>query len=208
MVATLKKLPETGLCVFPMKTEHGPVRLDANATLELAILGASARRMASLDRVVDTVWCLLGDGWCPPREVVLDKLQNATRTGTVLATESWVRSIPFLYSLTARGADRFEVLMNTPIPRSGDPTANSAASVKFGLLDLIERGRELGPAGDLRAYYHDCRGELEKQSRSLAADRTFLKHAVEQRIARLDFQLDSLTTLIDTTTRQRATSSR
>lgn len=187
--------PGPPLAVLPCRRRREGA-LDAIGALDLAILGATACRLTPLSRLIDTVWCLTGGGWRPPREVVLEALQQATRAGTVSATESWVRSIPFFYTLTPAGAAEFRRLMRMPLPAQDDPISRASAAVKFGLLDLTELC-DTGPvAADLRRFYLDCRSGLEERRRDLLADRPFLHHAVGDRIAWIDSRIQALDDLV------------
>jgi hypothetical protein len=170
--------------------------LDAAAALDLAILGATACRMTPLARLVDTVWCLTGGGWRPPVDVVHEALRAANAAGTVLATESWVRSIPFFYTLTPKGASAFRTLMRRPLPVWDDPISRSAAAIKFGLLDVTDDADLAAVAADLKRFYLDSRCGLEARRESLAADRSFLHCAVGDRIAWADQRIHALDDLI------------
>lgn len=170
--------------------------LDAASALDLAILGATACRMTPLARLVDTVWCLTGGGWRPPTDVIHEALRTANAAGTVLATESWVRSIPFFYTLTPKGAKAFRTLMMRPLPSWDDPISRSAAAIKFGLLDVTDDKDLVPVAADLKRFYLDSRRGLEARRESLAADRAFLHAAVGDRIAWADQRIHALDDLL------------
>lgn len=170
--------------------------LDAAAALDLAILGATACRMTPLARLVDTVWCLTGGGWRPPTDVIHEALRSANAAGTVLATESWVRSIPFFYTLTPKGANAFRALMLRPLPSWDDPISRSAAAIKFGLLDVTDDKDLVPVAADLKRFYLESRRGLEARRESLAADRAYLHAAVGDRIAWADQRIHALDDLL------------
>ena len=170
--------------------------LDAASALDLAILGATACRMTPLARLVDTVWCLTGGGWRPPTDVIHEALRTANAAGTVLATESWVRSIPFFYTLTPKGAKAFRTLMMRPLPSWDDPISRSAAAIKFGLLDVTDDKDLIPVAADLKRFYLDSRRGLEARRESLAVDRAFLHAAVGDRIAWADQRIHALDDLL------------
>ncbi|MEX2453400.1 MAG: hypothetical protein WD470_01775 [Rhodospirillaceae bacterium] len=170
----------------------GQTRLDGAGTLQLALLGAAAQRTVTLDRLVDVVWCLAGGTWSPSGEIVHDALQRATRAGLVAARESWVKSVLFLYVLTPSGAQRFAELMRLPLPDHDDPAACAAASVKYGLLDLVEPADALAVTSDLRRFYLACRASLEERRTSLPPHRRFLDRCASERQAWIDFRIDAL----------------
>jgi len=178
-------------------SRHKPLTyLDAATALDLAILGATACRMTPLARLVDTVWCLTGGGWRPPQDVVHEALRAANAAGTVLATESWVRSVPFFYTLTPKGAKAFRTLMRRPLPVWDDPISRSAAAIKFGLLDVTEDEDLVVVAADLKRFYLDSRRGLEVRRESLACDRMYLHRAVGDRIAWADQRIHALDDMI------------
>jgi hypothetical protein len=183
------------LAILPATSCGAHLHLDAAASLQLAVLGATACRMTPLARVVDTVWCLTGGGWRPPTEVIHEALRAANADGTVLATESWVRSIPFFYTLTPKGAKLFRNLMLRPLPSWDDPISRSAAAIKFGLLDVTE---DSDIVADLKRFYLDSRRGLEARRESLAADRAYLHAAVGDRIAWADQRIHALDDLLRT----------
>lgn len=195
---TLSAKPDTGatVSVLPKTRQHNHAYLDASTALDLAILGATACRMTSLSRLVDTVWCLTGGGWRPPIDVIHEALRAANAAGTVLATESWVRSIPFFYTLTPKGACSFRTLMRRPLPDWDDPISRSAAAIKYGLLDVTENTDLIAVAADLKRFYLASRGGLETRRANLAEDRRFLHRAVGDRIAWADQRIDALDDLI------------
>tara|TARA_R110000868_G_scaffold778_5_gene5695 strand:- start:40 stop:672 length:633 start_codon:yes stop_codon:yes gene_type:complete len=184
------------VAVLPTARDKTNAYLDAAAALDLAILGATACRMTPLARLIDTVWCLTGGGWRPPQDVVHDALRRANAAGTVLATESWIRSIPFFYTLTPKGAKLFRTLMRRPLPSWDDPISRSAAAIKFGLLDVTEDRDLVAIAADLKRFYLDSRLGLEARRESLAEDRVFLHTAVGERIAWADQRIHALDDLI------------
>ena len=186
------------LAILPATSCGAHLHLDAAASLQLAVLGATACRMTPLARVVDTVWCLTGGGWRPPTEVIHEALRAANADGTVLATESWVRSIPFFYTLTPKGAKLFRNLMLRPFPSWDDPISRSAAANKFGLLDVTEDSDIVAIAADLKRFYLDSRRGLEARRESLAADRAYLHAAVGDRIAWADQRIHALDDLLRT----------
>lgn len=184
------------LAILPTAKGETHRHLDAASALDLAILGATACRMTSLARLVDTVWCLTGGGWRPPTDVIHEALRTANAAGTVLATESWVRSIPFFYTLTPKGAKAFRTLMMRPLPSWDDPISRSAAAIKFGLLDVTDDKDLVPVAADLKRFYLDSRRGLESRRESLAADRAFLHAAVGDRIAWADQRIHALDDLM------------
>lgn len=191
MTTSSKSTVAANVAVLP-KSPDCHSHLDAAAALDLAILGATACRMTPLARLIDTVWCLTGGGWRPPVDVIHEALRAANAAGTVLATESWVRSIPFFYTLTPKGAAAFRELMRRPLPAWDDPISRSAAAIKFGLLDVTEEADILSVAADLKRFYVDSRRGLEARRESLAEDRCFLHRAVGDRIAWADQRIDAL----------------
>lgn len=182
------------LTVLPGK-QRGTAYLQASGALELAVLGSTVCRMTPLERLLETVDCLTGPGWRPPRDCVLDTLQAATKAGAILATESWVRSIPFFYTLTPTGASTFRQLMALPVPESDHPMGPAIADVKFGLLDHHELCDAVAVAADLRRFYLDYRAEQRRQSASTAVDLPVLNWVREDRRAWADSRLDMLTCL-------------
>lgn len=184
------------LAVLPATSSAAHAYLDAAAALDLAILGATACRMTPLARLVDTVWCLTGGGWRPPVDVIHEALRSANAAGTVLATESWVRSIPFFYTLTPKGAKAFRRLMMQPLPSWDDPISRAAAAIKFGLLDVTDDKDLVAVAADLKRFYLDSRRGLEARRESLATDRAFLHAAVGDRIAWADQRIHALDDLL------------
>jgi hypothetical protein len=172
--------------------------LDAASALDLAILGATACRMTPQARLTDTVWCLTGGGWRPPVDVIHEALRTANAAGTVLATESWVRSIPFFYTLTPKGAKAFRTLMRRPLPSWDDPISRAAGAIKFGLLDMTDDKDLAAVAADLKRFYLDSRQGLERRRESLACDRAFLHAAVGDRIAWADQRIHALDDLMHT----------
>ncbi len=187
-LASVAILPATGCAAH--------AHLDAAATLQLAVLGATACRMTPLARVVDTVWCLTGGGWRPATEVIHEALRAAGADGTVLAMESWVRSIPFFYTLTPKGAKSFRTLMTRPLPSWDDPISRSAAAIKFGLLNVTDDADIVAVAADLKRFYLDSRRGLEARRESLTADRAYLHAAVGDRIAWADQRIHALDELL------------
>lgn len=191
MTSSTKSTVAATVAVLP-KSPDSHSYLDAAAALDLAILGATACRMTPLARLIDTVWCLTGGGWRPPVDVIHEALRAANAAGTVLATESWVRSIPFFYTLTPKGAAAFRELMRRPLPDWDDPISRSAAAIKFGLLDVTEEADILPVAADLKRFYVDSRRGLEARRESLTEDRCFLHRAVGDRIAWADQRIHAL----------------
>lgn len=179
------------LAVLPGR-QRGTAYLQASGALELAVLGATVCRMTPLERLLETVDCHSGPGWHPPRDSLLDTLQAATSAGTILATESWVRSIPFFYTLTPKGAIAFRTLMGLPVPESDHPMGPAIADVKFGLLDHHELCDAQAVAADLRRFYLDYRAEQRRQSASTGAELPVLNWVREDRRAWADSRLDML----------------
>lgn len=186
------------VAILPARKCSTHAHLDAASALDLAILGATACRMTPLARLIDTVWCLTGGGWRPPIDVIHEALRTANAAGTVLATESWVRSIPFFYTLTPKGAKAFRTLMARPLPSWDDPISRAAAAIKFGLLDMTDDKDLAAVAADLKRFYLDSRRGLETRRESLACDRAFLHAAVGDRIAWADQRIHALDDLIRT----------
>lgn len=170
----------------------GGSRLTCAVALELALLGAAAQRPVTLEKLVDVVWCLAGGLWAPASEIVHDGVQRATRAGFVADRESWVSSVPFLYSLTARGAQRFADLMRIPLPHPDDPAGPAAASIKYGLLDLVEPEDAPAVSADLRRFYLSSRAGLEARRKSLPTQRAYLDRCAGERQAWIDFRIDAL----------------
>lgn len=192
MPAFTETTVSSGLAVLPRRDGAAASHLDADAALELALYGATACRMTSLARLIDTVWCLTGGGWRPPQEVIADGLRAASARGTILATESWVRSIPFFYTLTPKGAKASRELMKRPLPDWDDPISRSAATIKFGLLDVTDAADMPAVVADLKRFYLDMRRGLTDRRESLAADRPFLQATMADRLAWVDQRLDML----------------
>ncbi len=181
----------------PAAVEFPGAILNAAAAVDLAILGAAAQRNVTLDRLVEIVFCLAGDGWSPAQEVVYGRLQNATEQGWISARESWVRSMPFLYGLTQPGARHLTELMRRPVPQRDAAEARAIASIKFALLDLLDGEDGVAVNADLRRFYLYCRDRLALRRRMLPDDRPLFadtiaaqEHQVEGRIARLDDMRD------------------
>ena len=182
----------TEIAVLPKRQGSTSQYLDAAAALELALYGATACRMTPLARLIDTVWCLTGGGWRPPQEVIAEGLRAASASGTILATESWVRSIPFFYTLTPKGAKAFQQLMCRPLPDWDDPITRSAAAVKFGLLDTADAKDLPSVVADLKRFYRDVRAGLCDRQKGMSPDRPFLQAAMTDRIAWIDRRLHAL----------------
>ena len=180
------------LAVLPRRESTSASHLDADAALELALYGATACRMTPLSRLIDTVWCLTGGGWRPPEQIIAEGLRAASAEGTILATESWVRSIPFFYTLTPKGAKAFRRLMARPLPDWDDPISRAAAAIKFGLLDVTEAEDVPAVIADLKRFYLDVRRGLLERSENLAHDRPFLQAAMADRLAWVDQRLHAL----------------
>ena len=186
----LNQTPE--IAVLPKKEGKTPRHLDADAALQLALYGATACRMTSLARLIDTVWCLTGGGWRPPQEVIAAGLRKAAASGTILATESWIRSIPFFYTLTPKGAQVFRELILLPLPEWDDPISRSSAAIKFGLLDVTEPSDIPAAISDLKRFYMNAREGLIERRQRLPLDRPFLKAAMEDRIFWIEQRLCAL----------------
>ena len=184
--------------ILPATNCRAHAHLDAASALDLAILGATACRMTPLARLIDTVWCLTGGGWRPPIDVIHEALRAANAAGTVLATESWIRSVPFFYTLTPKGAKAFRILMIRPLPSWDDPISRAAAAIKFGLLDMTNDKDLAAVTADLKRFYLDSRRGLESRRESLASDRAFLHAAVGDRIAWADQRIHALDDLMHT----------
>ena len=182
----------TEIAVLPKRQGSTSQYLDAAAALELALYGATACRMTPLARLIDTVWCLTGGGWRPPQEVIAEGLRAASASGTILATESWVRSIPFFYTLTPKGAKAFQQLMRRPLPDWDDPISRSSAAVKFGLLDAADTKDLPSVVADLQRFYRDARAGLCDRQKGVSPDRPFLQVAMTDRISWIDRRLRAL----------------
>ena len=184
-------LPSGSLAVLPTRPRL-PVRLDAAGALRLALLGATACRLTSLARVLDTVNCFTGAAWNPPQEVVLAALQAETAAATILATESWVRSIPFFYTLTPAGAAAFKTLMRLPLPCPASPAAPSIAEVKFCLLDFVDSGDAMTAVADLSDFYLAYRDRVAMLRPDCPGDRPLLDRLHAERIALAEGRLVTL----------------
>ena len=197
MTSTIKPFAPSGLAILPIKRPGRQNYLDAAAALDLAVLGATGSRMTPLGRLDDTIWCITGGGWRPPAEIILEALRAATAAGTIRATDAWVRSTPFYYSLTPKGALAFQSLMRIPLPAWDDLISRSGAAIKFGLLDVVDTADLAIVAADLERFYRDARAGLEDRRDSLAADRVYLHKAVGDRIAWADQRLYASEDLLD-----------
>ena len=173
----------SGLAVLPRRNAAAASHLDAHAALELSLYGATACRMTSLARLLDTDWCLTGGGWRLPQEVFADGLRAASERGTILAVETWGRSILFFYTLNPKGAQAFQELMLRPLPDWDDPISRSAATIKFGLLYVTDAEDIPAVVADLRRFYLNMRCGLADRRKSLAADRLFLRATMADRLA-------------------------
>ena len=182
----------TDIAVLPKREGTAPYYLDADAALELALYGATTCRMTSLACLINTIWCLTGGGWRPPKEVIADGLRKASAKGTILATESWVSSIPFYYTLTPKGAKVFRDLMSRPLPDWDDPISRSAATIKFGLLDVTNKEDMPAVISDLKRFYLDVKQGLLERRDCLVPDRPFLREAMADRLAWVDQRLRTL----------------
>ena len=183
----------TDIAVLPKRDGTPAHHLDADAALELALYGATTCRMTSLESLINTVWCLTGGGWRPPKEVIADGLCKASAKGTILATESWVRSVPFYYRLTPKGAKVFRDLMNRPLPGWDDPISRSAATIKFGLLDVTDSSDLSAVVDDLIRFYLDVKkGLMERRNGLVSEGRPFLDAAMADRLAWVDQRLNML----------------
>ena len=193
MTASFNVRSSPDIAVLPARTPRAaPTHLDADAALELALYGATACRMTSLARLIDTVWCLTGGGWRPPQEVIGAGLRAASANGTILAVESWVRSIPFFYTLTPKGAGAFRDLMNRPLPEWDDPISRSAAAIKFGLLDVTDDEDMPAVLADLRRFYLHARADLLERQAAIGPERPYLHATMTDRISWLTQRLRAL----------------
>lgn len=178
-MATLLAATESPrICVLPLRPDGLGSALSPSAAIDLALLGAVAQRDTGLDRLLEIVACLAGEGWPPAREVVLDRLQRATAAGTVAAHESWVRSVPFVYGLTPKGESHLVHLMRRPIPDRDDADARGAASIKLALLDLLGAIDAAAVRQDLRRFYSLRRDSLRLRRAALPPDRPLLAAAI------------------------------
>ncbi len=109
---------------------------------------------------MQTVWAMMDGGWQPPAEVISGALKLQIDLGNIVETESWIFSVPFLYGLTPKGAMHFRDLVRKPLPTRVDPISCSLASIKYGLLDLIETEDLQLVAGDLYCFFKEMRARL------------------------------------------------
>ena len=181
------------IVVLPHRPDGREPVLNPSAAIDLALLGAVAQRDAPLDRLVEIVACLAGEGWSPAREVVLDRLQRATAAGWIAARENWVRSMPFVYGLAPEGAVHLVSLMRRPTPGRDDAEARAIASIKLALLDLLEPADAVAVNADLCRFYLRWRDCLSLRRAALPPNRPLIEDAlteqealVERRLARLD----------------------
>jgi hypothetical protein len=166
--------------------------LDARAALELSVLGAASCRLAPLEGIVSQVRCVGGDGWRPSREMIQHTIQAAVRSGYLHETESWVRSIPFFYTLTPKGVSAFRQLMLLPLPDAEEPDGRAASEIKYRLLDLAFDKDRSAIAADLRRFYLDWRRGLTDSFDAIPPDRLVLRDAFLESLAKCDARLASL----------------
>ena len=157
--------------------------------IELAILGAIAGRMTSLAELIDMVKCLAGEAWKPATEVIKHGIQVGVAKKFIHSNESWVLSIPFLYSITGMGAKRLRELLELPLPSFENPITEGASEVKFGLLDKVKSPNVLSIAEDLELYYRYAKQELEERRNCLGQGRSHLSIAMAARIERINIRL-------------------
>ncbi len=182
--------PHSGsVVVFMPEQQGGRHRLNAAVTARLAVLGALAGRMISLDRLLSTARCLADDGWTPSRDIFLRTLQGDKREGTVKLTESWIRGSPFHYSLTRAGADEFDQLVQLPLRNAEDPVVHSAAAIKFGLLELLD---DNWIVLDLRRHYSARIQSLEGNRSAVAPERDLILQTINERLAWLERRVEVL----------------
>ena len=166
--------------------------LDARAALELSVLGATSCRLAPLEGIIAQVRCLGGDGWRPSREMIQHTIQAAVRSGALHETESWVRSIPFFYTLTPKGVSTFRQLMLLPLPDAEEPDGRAASEIKYRLLDLAFDKDRAAIAADLRRFYIHWRRGLAEGFDAIPADRLLLRDAYIESLATCDGRLATL----------------
>ena len=181
------------IVVLPQRPDGREPVFNPSAAIDLALLGTVAQRDVPLDRLVEIVACLAGEGWSPAREVVLDRLQRATAAGWIAARENWVRSMPFVYGLAPAGAGHLVSLMRRPTPGRDDAEARAIASIKLALLDLLEPADATPVNADLRRFYLYQRDSLAMRRAVLPPNRPLLADAlteqeatIARRLARLD----------------------
>ena len=164
----------TGSAVFPRR-DSTSVRQSSHSLRRHGVPHAPTR-------LIDTVWCLTGGGRRPPKEIIAQGLSAASAEGKILATESWIRSILFFYTLTPKGAKEFRRLNGAASPRLGRPNLRAAATIKFGLLDMPEPEDLPAVIADLKRFYLNVRRGLQEREENLAHDRPFLQAAMADRL--------------------------
>ena len=177
------------LAVFRPRVQRTDDDLKGLDVIELAILGAVAGRMTSLAELIDTVKCLAGEAWNPATEVIKQGIQVGVAKQFIHSNESWILSIPFLYSITGEGAKRLSELLELPLPSFENPIIEGASEVKFGLLDKVNSRNILSIAEDLEQYYRYAKQKLEERRNCSGEGRSHLSIAIAARIESLNLRL-------------------
>ena len=177
------------LAVFRPRVQRTDDDLKGLDVIELAILGAVAGRMTSLAELIDTVKCLAGEAWKPATEVIKQGIQVGVAKQFIHSYESWILSIPFLYSITGEGAKRLSELLELPLPSFENPIIEGASEVKFGLLDKVNSRNILSIAEDLEQYYRYAKQKLEERRNCSGEGRSHLSIAIAARIESLNLRL-------------------
>ena len=177
--------------------------LDSTQSLTLAVLGAISIQITPIERLIQTVWALMDGGWKPPVEVISGTLKLQVELGHIVETESWVQSVPFLYGLTPKGAEEFQILIRKPLPTCVDPISSSSAAIKYGLLDLLENEDLHLVAEDLDRFFKAMRASLKDRLGVIRNDRPFIYGAVGERITSVDKRLSTINRLIKSQARRK-----
>jgi len=182
----------------PNASHLGPVQ-----SLELAVLGAAAHGLVSLDRLVDTVWCLCGGDWRPASGIVYGTLQRLVAEKALIDRETWISSNPFLYAVTPAGARRLRNLVRKPIHLCCNPPARAAAAIKLGLLDLLDRKEAVAMVEELHACFVAYQHDLEVLRRRAPNTLRSLEFAMDQRLRINRQRIDDLDTCLRRLTGER-----
>ena len=83
--------------------------------------------------------------------------------------------------------------MNRPLPGWDDPISRSAATIKFGLLDVTDSSDLSAVVDDLIRFYLDVKkGLMERRNGLVSEGRPFLDAAMADRLAWVDQRLNML----------------